>query len=194
MSRILVAYSTNSGSTAEVAETVAVILRQGGHTADVKTTAAAADLNGYDAVVVGAPMIFGWQKTARQFVKRHQGDLAGKKVAYFACAMRLTRAAGEPLPETALTLDANLVSDPVKPGALNFKERFTTLDHYLQPMLKAAPGVKPVSVAFFNGRLEMYRLKWWQAAFVMMVVQAAPGDYRDWDAIRAWGEELGKVL
>lgn len=133
MSRILVAYSTNAGSTAEVAETVAAALRQGGHTADVKTTAAAADLNGYDAVVVGAPMIFGWQKTARQFVKRHQGDLAGKKVAYFACAARLTHAAGETLPAVPLIVDPNLASDPVKPGALSFKERFTTTGHYLHP-------------------------------------------------------------
>lgn len=194
MSRILVAYSTNAGSTAEVAETVAAALRQGGHTADVKTTAAAADLNGYDAVVVGAPMIFGWQKTARQFVKRHQGDLAGKKVAYFACAARLTHAAGETLPAVPLIVDPNLVSDPVKPGALSFKERFTTTGHYLHPMLGAAPGVKPLSVAFFKGKLEMFRLKWWQAAFVMIVVQGTAGDYRDWDAIRAWGEELGKVL
>lgn len=61
-------------------------------------------------------------------------------------------------------------------------------------MLGAAPGVKPLSVAFFKGKLEMFRLKWWQAAFVMIVVQGTAGDYRDWDAIRAWGEELGKVL
>ncbi|HOG80579.1 MAG TPA: hypothetical protein PK454_12570, partial [Anaerolineaceae bacterium] len=59
-------------------------------------------------------------------------------------------------------------------------------------MLGGAPAVQPLSVAFFGGRLEMYRLKWWQAAFVMIVVQAAPGDYRDWNSIKAWAQALGK--
>lgn len=194
MSKILVAYSTNSGSTGEVAEAIAEELNQAGHSADLKLINDVNNLSGYDAVVVGAPMIFGWHNNARQFIKQHQAELTVKKTAYFACAMRQTLAKSENLPEIALTLDPNLVADQARPGGLSIKERFTTIGYYLKSMLQPAPGVKPVSVAFFNGKLEMFRLKWWQAAFVMIVVQAVPGDYRDWDTIKAWGKSLSKIL
>ena len=194
MSRVLVSYATNSGSTAEVAAAVAAELTAAGHAAEVRPMANVTALDGYDAVVMGAPMIFGWHNTARRFVKKHRAELAARKTALFACAMRLTRASRETLPPVALTLDANLVADEVKPGALNIKERFTTIGYYLKSMLPAGEGAQPVSVAFFNGKLEMFRLKWWQAAFVMIVVQAVPGDYRDWDAIRAWARSLGGQL
>ena len=190
MSKVLVTYSTNSGSTGEVAEAIAAEINQNGHTAEVKQMDEVDHLEMYDAVVVGAPMIFGWHNTARNFVKKHQSELAAKKVAYFACAMKLTRAPGEALPQVPLSLDPNLVSVPLKQGSLSIKERFTTLGYYLKPMVQAAPSVKPVDVAFFNGKVEMFRLKWWQAAFVMLVVQATPGDYRDWDFIKSWGQSL----
>ena len=83
---------------------------------------------------------------------------------------------------------------PEKPDSLSIKERFTTLEYYLKTIVQATPEVKPVSVAFFNGKLDMRCLKWWQAAFVMIVVQAMPGDYRNWDAIRAWGRSLSKII
>ncbi len=192
MSKILVAYSTNSGSTTEVAEAVAEELNHAGHTVEVRPMKEIDSVSSYDVVVLGAPMILGWHDPARRFVKKHRAELAARKTAIFACAMRLTRASRETLPPVALTLDETLVADEVKPGSLTIKERFTTIGYYLKSMLPA--GVNPVSVAFFNGKLEMFRLKWWQAAFVMIVVQATPGDYRDWDAIHAWGRSLSLIV
>ncbi len=194
MSKVLVAYSTNSGSTTEVAEAVAAELTDAGHTVETLPMKDVTSVDGFDTVVLGAPMILGWHNPARQFVRKHRSALAARKTAYFACAMRLTRASRETLPPVALTLDENLVADEVKPGSLNIKERFTTIGYYLKSMLPAGADAKPVSVAFFNGKMEMFRLKWWQAAFVMIVVQATPGDYRDWDAIRAWGKSLSQLV
>lgn len=194
MSKVLVVYATNSGSTAEVAEKIAAQFRQDGHSVEVKTTEAVSALETYEAVVVGAPMIFGWHAAARSFVKKHQTVLATKKVAFFACAMRLTQVPGEKLAQVSVGLDPSLVAAPAKPGSLSLKERFTTIGYYLGPILKSAPAVRPLSVAFFHGKLEMFRLKWWQAAFVMIVVQAVPGDYRDWDYIQAWSRSLSAVL
>jgi menaquinone-dependent protoporphyrinogen oxidase len=194
MSKILIAYATNSGSTAEVAETLAAELTRQGHNVEVKGCRDVTSLAAYDAVIIGAPMIFGWHNTARAFVKKHRLELAAKKTAYFACAMRLTRVPGENLPGITLTLDPNLVKDPAKTGKKSFKENFTTIGYYLKPMLAAAPKVKPLNVAFFNGKLEMFRLKWWQAAFIMIVVQASPGDYRDWDAIKAWAQTIASAV
>jgi menaquinone-dependent protoporphyrinogen IX oxidase len=139
-------------------------------------------------------MIFGWQAAARRFVRRHTAGLAGKKVAYFACALRLTRPPDEALPSLSIAFDPGLVSDPIDPGRLSLKERFTTTRYYLKPILAAAPQVRPLSVAFFNGKLELFRLKWWQAAFVMLIVRAAPGDFRNWTCIRAWAQSLSQSL
>ena len=194
MSKVLIAYSSNAGSTAEVAAALAEVLAQAGHSADVRPFAEVINLRGYDAVVVGAPMIFGWHQPARRFVRRFQSELALKKVAYFACAMRLTLVPGAVLPPIPISLDPNLVTEPAQAGSLNFKERFTSAGNYLQKMIAAAPAVKPVSVAFFNGKLDMRRLKWWQAAFVMLVVQGSPGDYRDWDFIKTWAKSLDSAF
>jgi menaquinone-dependent protoporphyrinogen oxidase len=194
LSKVLIVYSTNSGSTGELAEAVAEELKQNGHTAEVRKIQDVTSVDGYDAVVVGAPMIFGWHQTARSFIRKFQSDLAQKKVAYFACAMRLTEVSGESIPPLSLTLDPTLVAKPAKPGSLSLKERFTTVGYYLNPMVKAAPAINPVNVAFFNGKLEMFKLKWWQAAFVMLVVQGVPGDYRDWDYIKSWSKSLSSLL
>jgi menaquinone-dependent protoporphyrinogen oxidase len=190
MSTVLVTYATNSESTKEVADAIAAELNGNGHVSKVKRIEEVASVQAYDAVIVGAPMILGWHPAARGFVKKFQSDLAGKKVAYFACAMRLTQAPAEKLADVPLTLDSSLAVPPAKAGKLSFEERFTTIGHYLQPMLQAAPAVKPVNVAFFKGKLEMFRLKWWQAGFVMLAVRATPGDYRDWDAIKSWSKSI----
>ncbi len=194
MSRILVTYATNSGSTTEVAEAIADEICQAGHITRVLPLAEATDLSAYDCVVIGAPMIFGWQAAARKFMKQHRDALAAKKVALFACAMRLTRVPGITPGFQPLALDASLASEPQKAGRMSFKERFTSTGHYLKPMLKAAAGNPPISIAFFGGKLEMFRLKWWQAAFIMAVVQATPGDYRNWEFIRNWARGLAEQL
>jgi menaquinone-dependent protoporphyrinogen IX oxidase len=191
MSRILVTYSTNSGSTAEVAKVIAEELTQTEHSVETKSLKNVQDLTGYDAVVVGAPMIFGWHMEARRFLRKHRSEMSGKKLALFACAMRLTTVPDAVLPDVPLSLDPNLAVDPQQPGKLNFKERFTSVGNYLKPIFQACPDVIPVSVAFFKGSLDMRRLKWWQAAFVMLVVQATPGDYRDWEYIRKWARATG---
>ena len=83
MSKVLIVYSTNSGSTGEVADAVAEELKQNGHTVEVKKIQDAANIDGYDAVVVGAPMIFGWHQTARSFIHKYQSALAQKKGSIF---------------------------------------------------------------------------------------------------------------
>jgi menaquinone-dependent protoporphyrinogen IX oxidase len=190
MSNVLVAYTTNSGSTAEVAEVVAGALRQKGHSVDIKECSSVGSLAAYDSVVIGAPMIIGWHSAARRFIRKHRVELTGRKVAYFACALSLTRTPAAAISTIPLTLDPGLVKDPARPGRINLHERFTTIDYYLKPMLSAATEVKPLGVAFFNGKLETYRLKWWQAVFVMVVVRAVPGDYRDFEVIKGWAEAL----
>jgi len=190
MNTVLVTYATNAGSTAEVAGTVADAIRQRGYGVDVCPIGEVVDLGQYDTVIVGAPMILGWHSLARRFLRRNRKKLQGKKTALFACAMKLTVPDKESLPELPLVLDPNLVSRPAAGGRPGLKERFTTVEHYLVPILRLLPDENLVSAAIFYGKLDLTALKWYQALFVMIFVQATPGDYRDFAAISSWAQSL----
>jgi menaquinone-dependent protoporphyrinogen IX oxidase len=145
-------------------------------------------------VVIGAPIIIGWHRAAQSFLKKHQKALSQMRVAMFATAMSLTQPAEDwahPLP---LHIDPDLAVAPKNPRRLSPKERYASVPNYLGSMLRAVHVVRPLSVAFFGGKLEMFRLTWWQALFVMVVIRAQPGDIRNWGFIKAWGEDLSKRL
>lgn len=190
--RILVTYASNAGSTADVAKVIGEELTAAGAQVDARPIRElkGADLSAYDAFVVGAPMILGWHRDAARFLAANRAALLNKPVALFATAMTLTRT-DEPLPRaTPVYLDPKLPKPARNAGRLSFKERFTTLNHYLTPILKSAGDLQPVSVALFRGKLDFGRLKFLQMLFVMLIVAAQPGDYRNWDAIRGWAREL----
>jgi menaquinone-dependent protoporphyrinogen oxidase len=56
MARILVAYATKKGSTAEIAQAIVKELQAAGHTADAVEITKGASPAGYDAVVIGGPV------------------------------------------------------------------------------------------------------------------------------------------
>ena len=63
---ILMAYATRYGSTQEVADRIAATLRESGLTVDVQPVKQVQTLDGYRAVVVGAPLYMSdWLKEAR---------------------------------------------------------------------------------------------------------------------------------
>jgi len=55
---------------------------------------------------------------------------------------------------------------------------------------KVRSFVKPVSAGIFGGRLDYGRMRWWAMIFVILILQAKAGDRRNWEAIRAWANEL----
>jgi menaquinone-dependent protoporphyrinogen oxidase len=81
---IRVAYATRYGSTQEVAEAVGARLRERGLGADVRRARDVRSLEGFDAVVLGAPLYIGsLLREARRFLKRHQATLSQIPVALF---------------------------------------------------------------------------------------------------------------
>ena len=69
MSRVLVAYGSKHGSTAEIAEAIAATLREAGLQADCVKAGDVRSLEGYDAVVLGSAVYMRrWRRAASQSV------------------------------------------------------------------------------------------------------------------------------
>jgi menaquinone-dependent protoporphyrinogen oxidase len=190
MNRVLVTYASMAGSTAEVAQAVAEELSKCGWQVDVLPLEQVKDLQAYDGVVVGGPMIMGWHRAATRFLKRNRGTFQRIPLAVFVTAMSLTQD-GETSPGgVSVYVDGNLPKTPQKAGQLSFKERYARLANYLRPILQATRPAKPVSIGVFGGRMEYGRLKWWAVLFAMLVIQAPAGERRNWSAIREWAAGL----
>jgi len=190
MKKALVAYTTNPGSTEDIARHVAEELGKNGAQVDLPRLEQVTALEGYDLVIVGAPMILGWHRSARKFIQQRQAALSKLPVAYFAAAMSLTKTDERTIDGVPLYLDSGLAKPPKNAARLSFRENYASPKEYFRPLLRSAPQIKPVGMAFFGGKLELFRLPLLQMLFVMLVVQAQPGDLRNWTAVREWAANL----
>jgi menaquinone-dependent protoporphyrinogen oxidase len=76
MARVLVAYASKRGSTAEIAQAIAESLREPGHEVDCVEAGTVAELDGYDAVVLGSAVYMRrWRGDARHFLRKHRKQL-----------------------------------------------------------------------------------------------------------------------
>ncbi|MFF0203723.1 flavodoxin domain-containing protein [Streptomyces sp. NPDC005017] len=83
--RVLVAYGTTNGSTAQIAEAVAGVLRGRGLAADVAPARSVTSVAPYDAVVLGGALYAGrWHKDARRFARRHGRELSPRPLWLFS--------------------------------------------------------------------------------------------------------------
>lgn len=183
MKKILVAYATMTGSTAEVAQAVGAEIAKSGAQVDILPLADVKDIETYAGVVIGGPMIMGWHRAALGFLKKHRRAFQRLPVALFVTAMSLTQTGERSVGGLPVYVDEKLPKAPVQAGKLTFRERYARLPNYIQPMLRAVRPAKPVSLAIFGGRLEYGRLPWWGVMFVMLVIQAPARDLRNWEAV-----------
>lgn len=163
-SRILVAYASRDGSTAEIAEVIAHVLRGTGAAVDVASVKEAGSLDGYDAVVLGSA-VHAWRvlPEAVQFAERHRQALAGLPVAYFVGCDRMRE-------DTPHHRDVS------------------------QAALDALRKIRePRSIGLFAGKRDLHNphpLFRWLLARVGII----EGDWRNWPAIRAWAAALPQQL
>ncbi len=166
--RILVAYATTFGSTAEIAEAIGAALRDDHTDVDVRGVLDVADLGPYDAVIVGSAIYNGeWLPEAVRFVRQHQAALRKVPVAYFAVCMLLHR----PTPQHRRTVEI-----------------------YINTVRRSAPDIKPVDVGMFAGKLRYRNLSLLERVEFFLMSWLPSGDFRDWNAVRAWALQVRPAL
>lgn len=98
MDKILVAYGSGAGSTAEVAEAIGEEMQRSGAIVDVVPAEAVKNLSGYGAVVVGSGVRMGrLLGVTRRFLRKHRKTLQSLPAAYFVVCMTLKQGTPENL-------------------------------------------------------------------------------------------------
>jgi len=192
--RVLLVYATRHDSTREVADVVAEELRASGHEVDQRPASEAPGPAGYDAVVVGGPMIMGWHRKAMRYVKKHRGELRELPTALFITAASLTDTGETEVQGVPVFKDPWLAKTPRDAAKLRYRERYALPEHYLGDVLRAAVPLRPRCAAFFAGSLDLTTMSIFEKLFVLLVVGATPGDGRNWKAIREWSGRVAEVL
>jgi menaquinone-dependent protoporphyrinogen oxidase len=161
--KVLVAYATSYGSTQEIAEVISEMLRSQGLAVDLQPIRKVRKLEGYSAVVLGAPLyMFHWHKEALHFLSQYQKILAGHlPVAIFA---------GGPFGQG----DGN-----------EWQEVRAKLDLELAKF----PWLTPVSVQIVGGKFDPAKLRF-PYNLIPALKKMPASDLRDWVAIRAWASSL----
>ncbi len=192
--RALLVYATRHGSTREVADAVATELGAAFAEVDVHEARSAPSPAGYDAVVVGGPMIMGWHKDARKYLKRHKGQLSDVPFALFVTAASLTEDGVDAVQGMPIAKDPWLVKKPRNAEKLSRKERYALPRHYVGDILKDCAPARPRNVALFAGSLDLTTMNLFEKVFVLVVIGATPGDGRHYEYIREWAADLGGAL
>ena len=165
-SKVLVAYATKYGATAEIAAKIGEVLAQAGIAADVLPVKQVKDLDAYDAVVLGSAVyIFHWRKEAGRFLKANAKLLAERPLWIFSSGPT-----GE--------------GDPVE---LANGWRFPK---GLQPLLDK---IKPREAVVFHGAIDPGKMKGMEK-WMIQKVGAAVEDSRDWEAIASWAGAIASAL
>jgi menaquinone-dependent protoporphyrinogen oxidase len=164
--RVLVAYASRHGATADIAESISSVLRDEpegdrARRVDVLPLEEVEDLGGYDVFVIGSAIYLGrWMRDARTFLHDHRELLRARRVWLFSSGP-----VGDPSGPEQEALDTEELVDLVQ-----------------------ARGYRS-----FGGRLRQADLDLVERAAVRLV-HAPEGDYRDFDDVRTWAEEVADAL
>lgn len=161
---VLVAYASEYGATAEIAQAIAERLRTSGLRVDCRTANDVTSLDPYDAVVVGSAVYMKrWRSEARRFLRRHARALARRPLWVFSSGP-----VGDP------ARDDPAWTEPRR--TIRRVEALGGLDHVV------FGGRVPADPHGFAARAMAER------------TPPEYRDRRDWDAIRAWADRIAAAL
>lgn len=167
---ILIAYATRGGSTAEVARSIGATLDESGFTANVLPMPEVESLEGYSALILGAPLYCGkLPRESHRFFARHHEALTRMRPWCFILGPTRTDAAD-----------------------------FDAARKQAEKQLSRYPWLQTSELRVFGGRWDVNHLtfpfsiaKYLPASLLGKI---PPADIRDWTAIRGWALEITRQM
>ena len=169
--RILTAYASAHGSTAEVGRFIADILQARGIEATAAAVESAWPVEGYDAYILGSAVHNGlWLPEMATFIRRSRKVLSGKPVYLWLSCLRA-----------------------IEPGGYAY-----VTSNYLPNLLSRTLSFRRIGI--FAGKIDMTAINQdeaWTLTFRYdgsRDPSALHGDHRDWNAIKAWADAVADDL
>lgn len=185
MAKALIVYGTRYGATANTSEIIADSLRKEGF--EVKVVNAKEEkvqsVNEFDLILVGSGIQMGkWTGEAEAFIKKHQKELASKKVALFVSCGG---------------------ANPLSEGEKREQEYNNGKQKYLED--KATEfNLKPIALGYFGGCYNFGKMSWFFKKTLSSIKPKLESagykesdngyDLRDIEAIRSWAKEVANAL
>lgn len=158
--RVLITYASKAGSTAEIAAKIGETFTQRSFAVDVLPTHMVSNVSRYRAVVLGSAI--------------RVGRILPEAMSF----IQKNQDALKGIPFSLFVVCLTMKCD----DDVNRK----TVGAYLDPVYKL---VHPVTVGLFAGVLNTKRLGLMERVLIK-AINAAEGDYRQWDQIDAWAQTL----
>lgn len=169
--KILVAYATAHGSTAEVALFMQRLLRVYEVEVDCQTVDSVQSLEGYDAVIVGSAVQEGmWLREAGLFLERFAELLKTTPLYFFVTCVRV-----------------------MEQGGMEH-----VLKYYIHQ--RTLEGMNLRDTTAFSGKLDMTAVDWQERWTLSLRYDGKEmpgnlsGDFRDWQAITTWINKISREL
>ena len=159
--KVLVSYATWYGSTIEVAQEIAKVLINRGEVVDTVCAKEVTNISEYKSVVLGSSVHMGrCNSEMLKFARRFQVTLNQKNTAFFISCL-------------------SMKDDTEESREIAFS--------YLDPIRTL---VQPGKEAFFAGKVDFSKMNFIEVFVMKNIIKAAEGDYRNWDAIRKWAQQV----
>ena len=170
---ILVTYASRHGSTGEIASRIAARLNAAGMTVEVQPMKHITTLSHYDVFVIGSALYFGsWMKEAVAFARQHQSEISARPVWLFSSG---------PLGTETVDTEGHDIRESTVPKEL----------------AELTEVLKPREHVVFPGALDSHNF-----GVTERMIRALPGgkkllvegDFRDWEEIDAWAEQIAAKI
>ena len=169
MARILVAYGTRHGSTAEIAAHIATRFTAAGFDTDTIEANLGIDLTKYDALIVGSPIYASsWLPEPTLILIANHQCITDIPIALFSTGM----------------------IDVKHPGKLRAEHDAWIEKAFTQEDI----NLNIIASTTFNGAYNRRNFPLWMRIVDSILRITPQGDYRQWDKIEDWADETARTL